>query len=389
MSLDWSTLRALARLTDDVGVLSLYVTADPREEGAQPAWQVRARNELKRLVDQANEDGPRDRSAAVRSRLDALSDHIDHVLDPRTPGLGRALFAAVDGGEVYVVTLQVPLTDRAVLRPTPLLRPLLGAWSAAGPAGAVAVSIEEIRLVDLRFGLAEEIATIEYPEDVGDRRRLKGPAHGSPATTYHAGAPQQDLFERREEDRAIRYLRSLGPQINDHVRERGWELLAVTGEAKLSHALSEELSPGSGAEVVTLTRTVTPPTPTRIAATVESALADSRTKRNRRLAEEARDAGLSASATTGAAGLEPTLEALQQGRVAHLLFAADGQWTGRRMPDGSLIVGGTAAGSEPEPHLDERMIALALREGAAITVLDGDAAEPFAQTEKIGAVLRW
>jgi hypothetical protein len=81
--------------------------------------------------------------------------------------------------------------------------------------------------------------------------------------------------------------------------------------------------------------------------------------------------------------------------VAHLLLAADRSWAGLRAPDGTLTSetdvppGVDPDTLVPEPGLDERMIELAIRDGAEVSVLDSEAAAPLADHEGIGALLRW
>ena len=392
--LDRTTLRALAGMTDQIGILSIYVTLDPQrraESAVRPSWEVRLRSRLAEIQEQQKRDGPREHTAGLRARLEALRLDLERLLDPATPGQGRALFAGVAGGEVHQVSLQVPLVDQVVLAARAQLRPLVTAWSVAGPAGAVAVSADEVRVVDLRFGWTEEVAVIDYVNTV-EQRELKGPAAANPAMAQHS-APQQDLFARREEDKLLRFLRTVGPRVAGYAARRDWEHLVVTGEAPLVQAVVDGLPQPWADEVVTLTHPVTTLTRPKLAATVEPALAGARQRRRQGLAQQAREAAMSAN--TGAFGLGETLDGLQQGRVAHLLLAADGQWSGSRTPDGLLVPDGevppgvTAGSMTPEPDLGERMIELAFREGAEVTVLAPPDAAPLAEVDGVGAVLRW
>ena len=395
VSFDWTTLRSLATMTDRIGVLSLYATADPHDESAQPAWRARVRTELKRLREHARQSGSRDYYAAVSSRLDALDNDVEALLDSRTTGLGRALFAPINNGHVEWFTLQIPLTDHVALAPTAQLRPLVSAWSEAGPAGAVAVSAEEVHIVDLRLGVATDVTTIAHPDDLADRRELTGKGHATVSTTHHSSASHHDLFEQRAEDRLLRYLHTLGGEIAAHANNYGWECIAITGVAKYAHAVSEGLPSNLAATVVTLPLTVAGHTVHKLAATVLPAVEKARAEQRLRLSERVRDAAFSTNGEAGACGLAPTLTALREGRVAHLLMAADGTWTGRRAPDGTLTTesdvpqGVDPARLVPEPRLDERVIELAIREGAAVSVLDAAAAATFADNDGIGALLRW
>ena len=394
VSFDWTTLRSLATMTDRIGVLSLYATADPHDESPQPAWRARARTELKRLRETARQRGPREYYAAVSSRLDALNNEVEALLDSRTTGLGRALFAAINNGKVEWFTLQVPLTDHVTLAPTAQLRPLVSAWSAAGPAGAVAISADQAYLVDLRLGMATEVATIAHPDDLADRRELTGRGHATVTTTYHSSASHHDLFDQREEDRLLRYLHTLGAEIADHAKNHRWECIVITGEAKYVNAVAGGLPSNLAASVVTLPHTVAGHATHKLATAVQPAVEESRAKRHLQLAERTRDAALSTS-EAGSCGLAPTLAALQEGRVAHLLLAADRSWAGLRAPDGTLTSEtDVPPGVDPdtlvqEPGLDERMIELSIRDGAEVSVLDSEAAAPLADHEGIGALLRW
>lgn len=395
LTLDWTRLRALAGMTDGIGVLSVYVTADPHDEQPQPAWRLRVQNELKRLREQARNAGSREYYKAVSGRLQAIDGDIERLLDPRTRGLGRALFATVSDGQVEQFSLQVPLTDDVTLAPTPRLRPLVTAWSTAAPGGAAVVGADEIRIIDVRFGFVEDVGTIPHPDDLADRRELTGKGHATPTTTHHSSASHQDLFEKREEDRLLRYLQSAGAQIAAYAREWNWVSLAITGEAKYAQAVTEGLPADVPAEVVTLPHAITSLGRSKLAATVGPVLAEARERHYRKLAERVRDVAFSSHGGAAACGLAATLAALQDGRVEHLLLAEHGQWTGRRSPDGRLAPdeevppGASAEELVPESRLDERMIELAFREGAAITVLDDTAGAPLADVEGIAALLRW
>jgi hypothetical protein len=382
-------------MTDRVGVLSLYATADPHDESVQPAWRARVRTELKRLREQARHSGPRDYYTAVSARLDALDNDVEALLDSRTTGLGRALFAPIGNGHVEWFTLQIPLTDHVELAPTAQLRPLIAAWTAAGPAGAVAVSADEVRIVDLRLGAATDVAVIAHPADLADRRELTGKGHATATTSYHSSASHHDLFEQRAEDRLLRYLHTVGGEIANHAKNYGWECVAITGEAKYAHAVAAGVPAGLTATVATLPHTVAGHDAHKLASTVMPAVEQARADRLFRLTERVQNAAFSAKSEAGACGLAPTLAALQEGRVAHLLMAADGTWTGRRAPDGTLTTDtDVPPGVDParlvqEPRLDELMIELAIRDGAPVSILDAGMAAPLADHDGIGALLRW
>src|SRR5690606_18874668 len=117
------------------------------------------------------------------------------------------MFATVAGGAVHHVSLQVPLVDRVVCEPRAYVRPL------------VAVSADEVRIMDMRLGAAEMLATMPY-QSPAEQPELKGPppatfgvpgvqARGSGAVVHILGTgTQRDLYERREDDKLLRGLRT-------------------------------------------------------------------------------------------------------------------------------------------------------------------------------------
>jgi hypothetical protein len=392
--MNWATLRGIAEMSDDVGILSAYVTLDPHhrtDPTTKPPWELRLRHALAQQKEQLKEAGPREHHASFNARLEQLRLDLERLLDPAAPGQGRALFTGVSDDQVRTVSLQVPLVDAAILDTRAHLRPLVTAWSKAGPAGVAAVSADQVRILDLRFGRVEELATMTY-EPTGEQRRLEGPAAANPAMPQHS-APQHDLYERREEDRLTRFLRTVGPQLVAYGKEHEWEHLVITGEAHLVQAVTAGFPSGATIDLVTLSHPVATLTPPKIAATVEAALDVARQQRRRALADRARDAAMSANA--GAWGLGETLDGLQQGRVAHLLLTADGHWSGNRTSDGRIVPGGEVppgAAQETltsEPDLAERMIALAFRGGAQVTILAPDDSPDLVKAGGVGALLRW
>ncbi|PSL03178.1 hypothetical protein CLV30_10890 [Haloactinopolyspora alba] len=385
MTLSRATLRNLTGMNDEMGVLSIYANADPRAEHTQdPAWQKRLRSELGQLKDGLKTTGSREQWQAFAHRVNSLRDDLDWLLDRSEPGQGRALFTGIADGATERVSLQTPLVNRVVFDPRAHVWPLVSAWSSCGPAGVVAVSADMTRLVDVRFGTTYEPANVRY-DPGAETRELKGPRAAHPGAAQHS-APQHDLYERRESDRLLRRVRQVGADVASFATEYGWEYVVVTGEANLTHAVVEGLPAGFTPTVVELEHPVRAVPAPKLAEMVQPALAQARRRRGAELARRACDDANSGNAA--ACGLPKTLLALSEARVAHLLLASDGEWRGRRMPDGSYVPATTeTVPGDVEPFLGERMIEAAHGERAAVTVVDGEAAVPL--EDGVGAILRW
>ena len=87
---DGATLRRIATLVDPVGVLSVYITADPRDWSAlRPAWQVRVANELVALDRRLRKDDDASRADLLALRIEDVHRELRALVDASTPGQGR------------------------------------------------------------------------------------------------------------------------------------------------------------------------------------------------------------------------------------------------------------------------------------------------------------
>lgn len=380
----------LGRLRDPHGVLSMYVDADPHEQAARrPAWIVAAENGLREIRDRAKAGGDRALWTELFERLDELEPEISTLLDPRHPGRGRALFATVGGGDVRTVWLRVPLVNRVVLGDGADLVPLLAALDRGRPMGVIAVSQSELRVLEHRLGLVEEVQSLSLEPDTSEWREMKGPAAANPALAQHS-APQRDRFERRLEEHRIRALEAATGLLESTASRRGWEHVLVAGDRRLADRLVVALG---RLDVTTIGRNLHGLGPTEIAEAVRPELESAQLRRELALVERARDAGLSGNA--GALGLADVLTALEDGRVGHLLFAADREYAGARTTDGRLVPAGIVPpGVEPGelaplPSLVGHVVERALATDALVTPLSPTAAEVIAEHDGIAALLRW
>lgn len=393
MDFDQSDLRALAELTDEIGVLSIYVTADPREEsGGRHAWQGRIRGELSSLRERMKAELPRERFGEFEKRLSELEPLLHRLLQAAEPGLGRAMFAAIRGAAVQTIKVQLPVPDLVTLRPAACVRPLVRVAGKGAPVGVTAISQDQIRFVDLRYGRAEDVQTIELSVDMDDWRQMSGPAGANPSHGQ-GNVSLTDRFDRRVEDHLGRLLKGAASDVSKRAAEYGWRKLVVAGDMRLVETLTGELPKELRHKVLTMDRILNPLSAAQVAETVAPAVNAARRSDERELAVRARDAA--GAGATGVFGLSDTLGALNEGRVTHLLLDEARDWSGRRAPDGRL-----AADEEQLPgtssdeltlvtDLGERMIERALVSGAEVTLLGEEAAAELADAGGVAAILRW
>ncbi|GAA0797934.1 baeRF10 domain-containing protein [Spirilliplanes yamanashiensis] len=352
--------QAVATLSDDLGVLSAYLTVRP---GAADAARLAVDQQLGDLTGRTE----------VRERVRDLRPVFDRLLDPALPGRGRAVFAPLSRPGLLVAFTQLPLTTAAAVDDIAHLRPLVAAHSAGRPAGIAAVAAHGIRVVEVRLGLARDVGTTRYTAP----GRYDGLRDGV----------QQDVRLRRVAEHVHHFLRGAGAHLATTAAERHWRHLVVTGDAELVAALAGGLPGGADPGVVRATHVAADGiSADAVAALVAGELTDARRREDAALAGQARDAALAGGA--GAYGIADVTGALAAGRVRHLLLDDATRWPGWRTADGRLW---PAHETPPSPalgvaDLSHRLVVQTYRQGGEVTVLPAAA---LAAAGGVAALLRW
>jgi hypothetical protein len=388
MPMDRETQLRLVKLRDDTGVLSLYVNADPRQEGSQPPWKTRLDQGLKQLREAVDNDT----RVMLDRRLGELKLDLEQLVRPGAPGIGRALFVGLASGQTYSVEMQTPLTDRVVLAPRSHIVPMFAAWAEGSPTGIAVVDGKGMRLLDSRFGKCEEVSGLHFALDTAEWRVMKGPSATRSAWGGRDGISannQHDLFDYRIAEHLQKFLAAAHSTLEEHVATFGWEQLVISGEPELVEASSKSLSNGFKAEVVPSKLVLSQSTPAQIQHALEPEIAAARAARDARLTGDFAESPRKTVAGSGA-----VLEALQDGRVDRLIIERDSVWSGRRIPDGTVLADSIApvepelAGAVADAQLGEAMIEMALASDARVSILS-EGVQIDENAGGVGAFLRW
>jgi hypothetical protein len=349
-------LAPILELEDPIGVLSIYVDADPAlAAGTPPAWQTPVRAELRDLAGEARRDWPRDRRMAFEARLEELEPEVSAVLEGRDLSRGRALFAAIERGEVRRLDVHAVLPSLAVVGPRALALPLLVARHAGRPAGVAELSWDRVVLSEWEFGILRELETIELGVDLGGE-----PGRPTTNPSVPQSFPERDRFQTGVGVRVLTRIREVGADVAREAEARGWDVVVVDGVPPFLEALEGGIGPhGVGL--------LPSPEPLADVSRLEAANRVAAVLRDRRKEEQERlvarlDA--SAASTRDATVVE---RALAEGRVEQLLLEAP--------HDPHVLAAGEAALRE------------ALRTGAGVTVVE--ASSGVAGPDGMAALLRW
>jgi hypothetical protein len=348
-------LEAIASLSDPIGVLSVYVDADPAlVVGPRPAWQAPVRASLRRLLNDTRQTRPRAERLAVAAWLRELEPELDALLDPRLGGRGRALFAAVSGGELHRIELRAPLPSLVRLESAACVLPLLAAGRECKPAGVATVSWDRLELAEWEFDTLHRLDAFELAEPP---QRQARPAT-NPAVPQ--SFPERDRFASALGARVAARLREAGARLARQSKARGWDLVVVGGDPRLVEVLSDTLR----SRPFRLVPSSRPIAGLADAAAAERVGAIVREERSKRDAELLRKLHSSPASTGDPRVLERSLD---EGRVEHLLISAPEQ--------------------PSQATIRESLLRRALETGAEVTVFARGA--PELGTSGASALLRW
>jgi len=372
----------LLRLRDQVGVLSVYVGIDPAAEANnRPPWRIKLNNELREIARRLHAEGDHGRRMAFEHRLKALAPALDELVDAAESGRGRALFAGVASGEVYGFAVQVALPGDAVLGDVAHIVPLLRADDGR-PRALILVGRDAVRVLEARLGRADQLQAFDVEPVVYDGPERKGPTASNPLRAQKT-VTQRERWERHVEADHLRRLARTATRLGPLAAARRWEVAVVAGDPRAAEILVKVLR-AAGVETEFVERDLVELSPARaledLAPVIDSIMA----RRNLALVRRARDAA--AAGGRGAAGLEPVLEALEQGLVAELLLGADRPLPGAIAPDGHLLA--ARGGLPTDPQFADRLVLRAFRTDAPTTVVGGEAAAALDDVDGVAGLLR-
>lgn len=303
------------------------------------------------------------RLKAALKECEAPGDLAGRVLELFREELPRArtavLFAAPDGMfEAYRLNLDLP---EGVRWGEPYVVPLMLALDEYESYGVLLLDRERFRFLVTSLDEIQEVAETENPLNTSGWRELTI----SPANATPRGGSSKDDFEDRVEENTRRFYKEMAEYVGQEVRRQGIGRLILAGTeertAEFHATLPAELRERVAGEV-------------RLPADAPEGEVMDRISSARRQAESEREAELLERARErGVRGVKDTLEALQEGRVYHLVVSwplgGEVRWSdedGVAVPDGSPLEAAYEGRPTRTRPLMDALIELADTRGARV-----------------------
>lgn len=380
--LDVETVLDLSRRVDPVGVLSVYVDARP---GRIRASSIDIKNRLAELKRAVAAEGPAARARAVHDGIERLAAEIERLTDLEEPGRGRVLFAAI--GHTWLIRLpsQLPVPNRVVLDGSAFIRPLLELLDASGPVGVVLASRAYARLFEWRLGELMPLRELRA-EAMEATHERSGPIGSRPENGY--GTPTGEQRKAREREQAARFIDRVAAAASKVARDRGWERVLVSAGEQRTERLVAALPWALREMALRDPRVLVKLDPATVEHLVTRRMRAAQAELDQRLIRKVREEAHRAG--RAALGLSEVVRALNQARVAHLIYDPLIRYRGTIGQDGCLYANGERGPAQVwRTRLTERLVERALETGARVTPVEGAASDGLADASGIAAVLHW
>jgi hypothetical protein len=274
-----------------------------------------------------------------------------------------------------------------VLDGSAFIHPLLELLDASGPVGVVLASRAYARLFEWRLGELMPLRELRA-EAMDATHERSGPVGSSPENGY--GTPTGEQRKAREREQAARFIDRVAAAASKVASDRGWERVLVSAGEQRTERLVAALPWPLREMALRDPRVLVKLDPATVEHLVTQRMRAAQAELDQRLIRKVRDEAHRAG--RAALGLSEVVGALNQARVAHLIYDPLIRYRGTIGQDGSLYANGERVLAQvwrADTRLTERLVERALETGARVTPVEGAASDGFADASGIAAVLRW
>jgi len=355
------------------GFLSVHVGLPTAERHDPQRLLSTVRSGLKELTART----PNDR-VLVQMMEEAQREIAELPLEARHRSL--VYYRATEPGWSFWRSLQADLPDFFAFDRSPQVRHLIALLDESPSLGVVVVSQDRARAFTWRTDVWQETAASSL-------REMEEPAESTAGT---AGQNRSTVPANRSPDRTRRWLTQVSAWTGELCATSGWERLLLVGPTSASDLVVGTL-PDTCRRILigSVDRNLVNSPASEIRELAAQELHS--WKRREELAQVERLLDAAHSGGRASVGIEPCLASLQEGKVDRLYVVGDLHASGYRDRSGRIYLRRPLSGDGivEEPRLVERMVTLALGQGAQVIPLEGESARRLNLMGGMGAHLRW
>lgn len=211
-------------------VFSVYLKTDPTNEN----WKIRLKNNLKRTGHYVKSSQPEN----VKT-YEEISKKIDQAIRDRAHELkhGAVCFANKDNVLLYV--LQVPVENQFDWED----KAVTDQWDELSKdypsSGVLLLQRNKVSLLDTQLGDLTGETHYEFNLDNEDWTQYKGLAYEGVTSS---SANHRDQYEKRVKVNEDRWMKTLLPRLEKHMKDNNWEGVYLAGPAELTRKIESKIN---------------------------------------------------------------------------------------------------------------------------------------------------
>lgn len=366
--------RLIARRDGDRPVLSLYLDMSVNSDNKR-THQIFL-NQKRAQFDELDSERATHHREAIGAAFARIEDWLDEEF--REENRGVVIFTELGGPWFEAMQFPVPVQNRLVIAPRPVIAPLAQVLTSYRHHGVVLLDREHVRILSVYLGtLLDEI-------------EVKGEPFPAPHDVQPGGYAQP-RFQRRKLEETKHFFKEFAREVEEFVRRYKPDDLVILGTDE-NVANFREFLPERLQEMIVYTGPMGVDDPaSEVMQRLQPHLDALRQREGEELVQTLRERVRQDYLAT--AGVQGTLTALQEGKVDTLIVARDLEREGTRCTQCGFVFARPVdtcqyCGSRETSQVDavEEMIRSAEGQGADVVFSDGNA---LADLQGVGALLRF
>lgn len=211
-------------------VLTAYLKTDPTNEN----WKIRLKNNLKRTGHYVES------SQAENVKLyDSIAKKVNQAIMERSRELKQGVVCFANEEKVLLYVLQVTVENQFDWEDKPVTNQWDELTKSYPKSGVVLVQRDKVSLLDTQLGELTGETHYEFNLDDEDWTQYKGVSFGNMDASR---ANHKERYDKRVKVNEERWLKTLIPRLEKHMKVNNWSGVYLAGPADLTQLMEEKLN---------------------------------------------------------------------------------------------------------------------------------------------------